>query len=302
LTITGVRNDGFALTDPYPQGVTTITWEATDEYGNTGSATQTVTVSEFNELVVDIQLRAVEAALLTRCVTFEFWDCEFETAETVEQEVTFVDGVAPSVSVEVPCGVYDCVRARDGLHSLWRTDFDGFGIVGAHYAADFTDLTVEGGDDDSLIGGNLFDDQPPYAPPQYIDIIDYGVLVNDWAVNYGTGDTTCTTPWPHADISGDGAVTSADFTFIQVYFLYADDAHCCGSFRNATGPRTVVSVGELYELGLPELVVADLNHDGWVDEADLIAFLNGVRPDEPSNITIAPALPNDKERAAGLLD
>ena len=31
---------------PYPVGITTVTWSATDEAGNTGEATQTVTVTE----------------------------------------------------------------------------------------------------------------------------------------------------------------------------------------------------------------------------------------------------------------
>jgi len=45
-TVTFVRSDGALklLSDPYPVGVTTITWTAKDAAGNTSSATQTVTV------------------------------------------------------------------------------------------------------------------------------------------------------------------------------------------------------------------------------------------------------------------
>ena len=290
---TGTRDDALLLTDPYPQGVTTITWEATDECGNTGSAPQTITVSEYSEAVVDIELKAISEATLTRCITLEFWNCTTETYETVEQEITFTSGLASAVSVEVPCGVYDCVRARDGLHSLWRTDFDGFGIVGTQYAANFTDDSGGGGDDDSLIHGNLFDDVPPYAPPQFIDIMDYAVFINNWAVNYGTGDTTCATSWPHADISGDGEVTSADFTFIQTYFLYTDELDCCGLLSGGGGgPRISISVVELNELGLSELATADLNDDGWVDDSDVAAFINGARPNGPGLIEPGPSVPN----------
>ena len=187
LTVTGTRNDALELTDPYPQGVTTITWETTDECGNLGSAVQTITVSSNNELVADLELKAISETTLTRCITFEFWNCSTGTSVTVEQEVTFTDGAATAVSVEVPCGIYDCLRARDELHSLWRTDSDVFAIDGLQYVADFVDATGGGGDDDSLIGGNLFEDEPPYAPPQFIDIMDYAVFVNSWATNYGNG-------------------------------------------------------------------------------------------------------------------
>jgi uncharacterized delta-60 repeat protein len=44
LTTAGARSDGLALGDPYPLGVTEVTWTATDAAGNTASCTQSVTV------------------------------------------------------------------------------------------------------------------------------------------------------------------------------------------------------------------------------------------------------------------
>jgi HYR domain len=45
VTLSSVRSDGVtSLSAPYPVGVTTITWTAKDDAGNTSSATQTVTV------------------------------------------------------------------------------------------------------------------------------------------------------------------------------------------------------------------------------------------------------------------
>jgi|GEM_PF-4470441 len=288
LTVTGTRSDALDLADPYPYGVTTITWETSDECGNTGSAPQTVTVSEFNELIADVELMNVSQTTLTRCITFEFHDCDLGASETVEKEITFTNGVATGVSVLVDCGVYDCLRVRDGLHSLWRMDSDDFAVVGLLYDADLTDATGGGGDDDSLIGGNLFDDVPPYAPPQFIDIMDYTVFVNDWATDYGTGNTTCATVWPHADITSDGLVDSADFTFIQTYFLYEDESLCCGMIGGGGGPRASISVLELHERGLGHLAPADLNNDGWIDEADIGEFLNGARPHKPRPIQLTP--------------
>ncbi|MGE5179821.1 MAG: HYR domain-containing protein, partial [Bacteroidota bacterium] len=45
-SLTGTRSDGAALGDPFPKGMTTIAWLATDIHGNTATATQTVTVTD----------------------------------------------------------------------------------------------------------------------------------------------------------------------------------------------------------------------------------------------------------------
>lgn len=44
VTINGVRSDGKPLNAPYPAGVTTITWTATDSIGNSASCSQTIVV------------------------------------------------------------------------------------------------------------------------------------------------------------------------------------------------------------------------------------------------------------------
>jgi hypothetical protein len=53
VTVTSARSDNKALNDPYPVGVTTITWTATDAAGNSASATQTVTVLDVEAPVFD---------------------------------------------------------------------------------------------------------------------------------------------------------------------------------------------------------------------------------------------------------
>jgi uncharacterized repeat protein (TIGR01451 family)/gliding motility-associated-like protein len=45
-TVTGVRDDMLALTDPYPLGTTTITWTVTDFSGNIATCEQIVTVTD----------------------------------------------------------------------------------------------------------------------------------------------------------------------------------------------------------------------------------------------------------------
>jgi len=44
--VSSVRSDGAALSAPYPKGVTTITWTATDPSGNTATGQQKVTVND----------------------------------------------------------------------------------------------------------------------------------------------------------------------------------------------------------------------------------------------------------------
>ena len=46
LPVTAARSDSLPLGDPYPVGVTTITWSATDRSGNRGTCPQTVTVAD----------------------------------------------------------------------------------------------------------------------------------------------------------------------------------------------------------------------------------------------------------------
>ena len=46
VTVSNSRSDGLALAAPFPVGLTTITWTATDAAGNTASATQSITVRD----------------------------------------------------------------------------------------------------------------------------------------------------------------------------------------------------------------------------------------------------------------
>ena len=53
-TISSVRSDGAAMDAPYPVGVTTVIWTATDAAGNKASVTQTVTVLDLEPPVFQI--------------------------------------------------------------------------------------------------------------------------------------------------------------------------------------------------------------------------------------------------------
>jgi hypothetical protein len=262
----------------FATGVNTVTCTATDACGNESECEFDITVSGFNELVVDVQLEGGGwPTSLTRCITFELFECPAGPT-VVSDELTFLNGLADDAVVLVPCGTYDCVTARDKLHTLRRTA-TYFTTVGTQYEADFSSATSK-----SLIGGNLNDDT-------YIDILDFGIFAGLYLTNYGTGNTTCLTPAPHADISGNGSVFNEDFTFIQQNFLKINDLNCCivppfagavvgdmGSRTAGPTPVTSISVKQLHRQGMSALVAGDLNHDGWLDQADIAAFLSGAMP------------------------
>ena len=271
-TLASTHNPGVV----FSTGTTTVTYTATDIHGNSSTCAFDVTVDGLNSLVVTVELSPVVQTPLTRCITLELWNCpNGEPAATLSAELTFTD-IGGSVfrateTVLIPCGLYDCITARDRLHTLRRRDED-FGIpVGeAYYRAYFTDNVVTGGD--WLIGGNLNDDF-------YIDILDYTEFLGQWNTPC-PADTTCSTAHPHADINGDGVVSTADFTFIQTNYWQSHEEDCCGQrgFRGADGPVSEIPVRELHRRGLGHLSVADLNGDGLINAVEVAAFIQGERP------------------------
>ncbi|MCK4340938.1 MAG: hypothetical protein KAY37_04365 [Phycisphaerae bacterium] len=266
VAVTYERSDNPALTlsDPFPQGTTTVTWTATDDCSHTATHYQTVIISNQNELVFDVKLRGV--ASVTRCITFTLYDCDGYT-KVVEDELTFdSNGEALGVLLTVDCGDYDCILAQDELHSLAR-QFDrgyGFNVVNKQYVASFTGTS-------DLIHGDLYDDN-------LVDIVDFGTYIAEWGWT-GDPNTTCATPWPHADISGDAAIGTADFAFIHTNFLSGGEGPCCGLLGYGE-PLESITVRELRSLGLGHLERADLNEDGVLDLTDIQLYLDGVLPEE----------------------
>ncbi|MBY0311898.1 MAG: HYR domain-containing protein, partial [Phycisphaerales bacterium] len=268
--VVGTRSDAQPLNAPYPVGVTTITWTATDCSGNMASSAQTVTVNNVNSFTTFVQLNGIFSGTFDRCITFEFFNGSCPNpAFSIDVVMNFVNGFAStSTPINVPCGSYTCVTARDKRHTLRRTA--NLGVFAGSYTANFTGTR-------SLRGGNLNDDS-------YVDILDFGAFVGQFGVNFGTASTTCATPYPHSDISGNATVGLEDFTFIQTAFLQFNDPNCCGNFvmvapNTPGGPVTDVGVSQLVSGGLWTVARSDLNRDGQLNEQDVAVFTaRGISP------------------------
>lgn len=288
IALTFARSDGRPnLTDPFDSADSPveIVWTAMDESGNVSSASQFVSVEPFNVVSIDFQLQPffddpnpdTPGDLVRRCVEFEFTaaggvghtiaDVLALSADTTNDPA--VNGRTPApVMVLVPCGDYDCVTARESLHSL-RTTLPrndsalGFRIADTLYEVDFTSP------DRWLLQGNLLD----VAGEDVIDILDFGVLVQEFRRDYGSRDTDCTTPAPHADVDGDAIVGIEDFTFIAANFLAAGDMPCSPGQGGGGLGRASVTLEQLEALGLGHLRSADLNRDGVIDAQDVTALL-----------------------------
>ncbi|MFK7959015.1 MAG: hypothetical protein AB8G96_00685 [Phycisphaerales bacterium] len=279
-TLVPTRSDSLALTDPFPAGSTTITWTATDASGNSDTYVQSVAISPFSAFVADVVLDGTfPGGSFTRCITFEFssGDCSQTVIEPIE--VTFVNGVG-TATADIACGPWTCVSARDALHTLRSVATGGVMVSGTDFQADFTGT-------DGLTSGDLNDDN-------VVDILDFGIFVGQFNVDYGTANLDCTDAGPNADFNATGAVeTVIDFGFIQINFFEFGDAPCCGGAPDAGGAvaglrdrllgnRQLgvhrISVNELRRTGMADLGVADLNGDGWLDAQDMAAFIGGTRP------------------------
>jgi hypothetical protein len=258
----------------------------------------TVQVNDETSMDIDIGLEppitsANPDRTLTRCIEFCLYANCVEAPLCFEDDVTF-GGIFQFTGksqgkIKIPGkGQWDCITAQDQLHSLRscamaNSDPPGLYCDGPQLVADFTGDPALGGN--WLIGGNLdaFKKDVPKASHNVIDITDFGMFLSQYGVCYADKSPDCH-DGPHADINGDGCVTTADYNFIIRNFMTSSKDCCCvGSAASAPAPLAEVSVDELRQMGMGELAVADLNGDGLVNAQDMDAFMQGARPTKTSN-------------------
>jgi hypothetical protein len=259
----------------FASGTTNVQCSATNSCGVPETCSFDVTVIP-SKLTVDLQLQpSITAGARQRCITFDLWDCATGEHAAIDQTVTFNNGAASGVILEIPGGTWDCVMARDKLHTLRSkapnlstTDF-------MNYFATLMGSPTSGGH--WLVGGNLNDDG-------YIDVQDYVRFLAQYLAA-PSPNTPCGTLPYHADINASGTVDVADLSFIQVSMFQASEPVCCGSTAAMMEPVSSISVKDLRRMGLGHLSVADLNGDDVLDVHDIDALVADpealLRPREP---------------------
>jgi hypothetical protein len=277
-------NPDWALNNggTFPQGSWLFQVCATDtECLSETCCAWTVTVSSDQTLEVEVQLSPLMAdGPFTRCIEFQLWTActPLIVGEPFYQEMVFGGdyyvaghGVA---TIKIPKGQYECIAARDPLHTLRASS--GVECDGVVYRAIFKGDPFLGGN--WLIGGNLDGLRPDdQGSPRTIDIVDYAIFVSQFLTNVGA-DTDCDglpirSTGPHADINGDGFVNDLDFTFISINFLESDKDTCCPDGRIAPVGLTEVTTRQLRAWGIDDK--ADINGDGLVNTEDMQLFLSG---------------------------
>ncbi|HOP79450.1 MAG TPA: HYR domain-containing protein, partial [Armatimonadota bacterium] len=214
-TVTGVRDDGKDLDDPYPVGTTKITWTATDKVGNTSTAEQTVVVLTIAKMDVEVYLDGDITGTFTRPITFVIGGEGGGPVGpmTLVENVEFTDGFG-TVELDVPAnGVWTVISAKDEKHTLRKQVEVTIPDGSTRYFATFESNTLTGGD---LTNDNM------------IDILDFSVLVSQYGTSGGTVRD--------ANINGDLKVDTGDFTFIQINFLKVGEAEPSKSAGPVTAP------------------------------------------------------------------
>ncbi|RKZ11539.1 hypothetical protein DRQ53_15895, partial [bacterium] len=194
----------------FPAGeTTTVTCTATDECGNVALTTFDVTVSNTNLVFADIQLVGVTTSI-TRCIHFVAGTCNV----VADAQVTFDNTGFFSGFIEIPCGAWTKLCAKDEQHTMWDNTPLVLSMDGTYYIAT-TQLDLQGGDTDN----------------------DGDVDINDvtWFMfQFGALAAPGGCPWDgvtrDADFSNDGAVGTEDYTFLTANWLSASECLCTAPF------------------------------------------------------------------------
>jgi hypothetical protein len=90
------------------------------------------------------------------------------------------------------------------------------------------------------------------------------------------------TVYSRSNYDRNSIVNNGDFGSIGLNFLKVGENCGGGNFRDGA-PRLRVSVKELRRMGSGNLELADINMDGWIDQADIALAMQGqFRRDDPN--------------------
>ena len=232
LTQTAVRSDGASFGAAFPVGTTTVTWSATDPCANTTTATTLVTVNNANTATFAVSYSGGYPASSSRNFALDIHGDNGNNARSTS--AMFAAGTASFSITDLAIATYDCVSIRDIGHSLRRRV--AMSVVGTDWSATAT-----------LIAGDLNGND-------VIDVVDWGMYI--------VGNS-------NADLDGNGVINSYDGAIIITNFGKQSDAVCGGALMGPPDPISAISVAELVDRGLTDLIGADLNNDGWLDMEDV---------------------------------
>jgi subtilisin-like proprotein convertase family protein len=221
----------------FPIGVTEITATSTDTLGNGTVVTREITVLDQQLLDLGISLGGSFIGASTRPIRISVGnDIQVIDVSCIGPNGT-VDAVAIPASVDPPC-----IIVKDVAHSL----------------AEAGTATLDGtrwSIDAALRQGDSNDDGK-------VDILDFAAFV---AVRGTVVEASAA-----SNFNADASVTNADLAFISLHFFQVSET--CGSLWSDP-PLERVKVKDLRRAGLGHLAIGDLNGDGWIDQQDVVHYL-----------------------------
>jgi hypothetical protein len=240
----------------FPIGVTTVTCTAVDGCGNVETCTFRVNVRPTTLVCVEVQLELVSVPT-TRCIRFVLDDC----VSTADIPITFDGSGSFSGHIEVPCGVYSSICAKDEQHTQWANADLQLNASGTKYELSPSTPVL------SLLPGDTDNDGD-------VDINDVTFLL----VQFGGAEPAGGCPWNGmrgADFNNDGNVGTPDYTILAPQWLTMTECDPCAAPSSAKAPDgRSLPLTSIATTQLDRRVAekADLNRDGMVDFRDVRAF------------------------------
>jgi hypothetical protein len=230
----------------FPVGTTTVTLSTVDSCGNAAQCSFDVTVTPTNRVDVVVELPGSQPGV--RCIEFVADDCVTATSIPLVFAAT-PTGAAAVATIELPCGPWTTLCAKDEQHTLWDTV--PLSVVGPDLVT-VTPLVLAGGDTDNDGG---------------VDINDVTLLISQF------GSTSIGGGCPYngardADFDNDGAVQTPDYALLVVSWLELTDCACTTPAEAGRAPALRRSIPVTDE----DSARADLNRDGRVDVEDVELF------------------------------